>query len=148
MEHAHRLHRSSDDKIFVGIAGGMAEYFDIDPVFVRLAWALVAVLSGGVAIIVYLAMAFIVPSQQTDADHSEPSSTDEDAADEFEPAREGERRTRRTRTAFIAGIMLIVVGFLFLFSNLGWFGNIRWEIVWPVAMIVIGLAVLVSRLRG
>ncbi|MSR76363.1 MAG: PspC domain-containing protein, partial [Candidatus Ryanbacteria bacterium] len=37
--HPHRkLHRSADDRILAGVCGGIAEYFDIDPVLVRIAF--------------------------------------------------------------------------------------------------------------
>ena len=35
MAQPRRLHKSRDDKMLSGVSGGMAEYFDIDPVFVR-----------------------------------------------------------------------------------------------------------------
>jgi len=33
-----RLHKSESDKKLCGVCGGIAEYFDIDPTLVRLAW--------------------------------------------------------------------------------------------------------------
>ena len=33
-----RLHKSDSDKKLCGVCGGIAEYFDIDPTLVRLAW--------------------------------------------------------------------------------------------------------------
>ena len=37
MQQAHRLYKSQDDRILFGVAGGHAEYFNIDPVIVRVA---------------------------------------------------------------------------------------------------------------
>lgn len=50
---ARRLRRSTTDKVFGGVCGGMGEYFDIDPVLIRIVWAVVAVF-GGVGIPAYL----------------------------------------------------------------------------------------------
>jgi len=36
MEKNKRLYRSAKSKVFGGVAGGIAEYFDIDPIIIRL----------------------------------------------------------------------------------------------------------------
>lgn len=41
-----RLHKSESDKKLCGVCGGIAEYFDIDPTLVRLAW-IIFCLAGG-----------------------------------------------------------------------------------------------------
>jgi phage shock protein C len=56
-----RLYRSRRDKSLAGVAGGMAEYLEVDPTVVRILWILAALLSGGLAILLYIVMAFIVP---------------------------------------------------------------------------------------
>ena len=55
------LHRSTDDRMVAGVAGGMAELWDLDPSVVRLAWVILTPLTGGVAIIVYIVLAIVVP---------------------------------------------------------------------------------------
>ena len=44
-----RLVRSSRERMWAGVAGGMAEYFDLDPALVRLLWVAAAVVVGGIA---------------------------------------------------------------------------------------------------
>jgi len=56
-----RFLRSRDDRIIAGVAGGLGRYFDIDPVIIRIAFA-VSVLFGGLGILAYLAVALFVPS--------------------------------------------------------------------------------------
>jgi phage shock protein C len=58
---AEPLHRSRDDRMLAGVAGGVAETLDADPSLVRVAWALLAILTGGIAILVYIVMAIVVP---------------------------------------------------------------------------------------
>ncbi|HEY6012685.1 MAG TPA: PspC domain-containing protein [Candidatus Limnocylindrales bacterium] len=58
---AEPLHRSRDDRMLAGVAAGVAETLDADPSLVRIVWALLAILSGGVAILVYIVMAIVVP---------------------------------------------------------------------------------------
>lgn len=55
-----RLYRSRHDRRLAGVAGGMAEYLDMDPTVVRVLWILGAFL-GGAAILLYIIMTFVVP---------------------------------------------------------------------------------------
>lgn len=57
-----KLYRSNDDKIVAGIIGGIAEYFDVDSVFLRVIWILILVFTGFIpAIIAYLLALLVVP---------------------------------------------------------------------------------------
>ena len=56
-----RLYRSRDDRILAGVAGGVADNFGIDPSLVRILWVILTPLTGGLVILLYLVMAFIVP---------------------------------------------------------------------------------------
>ena len=58
-----RLYRSRDERIIAGVAGGLAEQFNVDPSLVRILWVALAVLTAGVAVLFYLVMAFIVPEE-------------------------------------------------------------------------------------
>lgn len=57
-----RLYKSSDDIMVAGVCAGIAEYFDIDPTLVRLAWVLF-ILAGGSGILAYLIAAIILPKR-------------------------------------------------------------------------------------
>ncbi len=55
------LYRSRDDRMLAGVAGGLAELWDADPSLVRLVWALLVIFTGGIALVVYIVMAIVVP---------------------------------------------------------------------------------------
>jgi phage shock protein C len=57
-----RLKRSIKDKMLAGVCGGLADYFEIDPSLIRLAFVL-AVLLGGTGVLAYLVMWIIVPKE-------------------------------------------------------------------------------------
>ncbi len=57
------LYRSRDDRMLAGVAGGLAERWDADPSLVRIVWALLVVLTGGIALVVYIVMAIVVPDE-------------------------------------------------------------------------------------
>jgi phage shock protein C len=47
--------------MLAGVAAGVAETLDTDPSLVRIIWALLAILTGGIALLVYIVMAIVVP---------------------------------------------------------------------------------------
>jgi len=55
-----RLYRIEKDKKICGVCGGIAEYFDVDPTLIRLAWVLFSV-CGGSGILAYIIAAIIMP---------------------------------------------------------------------------------------
>lgn len=55
-----RLYRSRDRQL-AGVAGGMAEYLDVDPTVIRISWILITVVTGGLALIAYLLLALVIP---------------------------------------------------------------------------------------
>jgi len=58
---SNRLYRSDDDRIIAGVAGGIAETYDLDPALVRVVWALLILVTGGVFLLLYIIMAIVVP---------------------------------------------------------------------------------------
>ena len=58
-----RLTRSSINKKIAGICGGLGEYFNIDPVIVRLAWVIFT-LAGGAGLLAYIIGWIIIPESK------------------------------------------------------------------------------------
>jgi phage shock protein C len=58
-----RLYRSRHDRMLAGVAGGLAEMWDADPALVRVIWALLVIFTGGIALVVYIVMAIVVPEE-------------------------------------------------------------------------------------
>lgn len=57
-----RLYRIEQGKMLAGVCGGIAEYFDVDPSFVRLAWVLFCAV-GGSGVLAYIVAAIIIPKK-------------------------------------------------------------------------------------
>jgi phage shock protein C len=49
--------------MLAGVAGGLAEMWDADPSLIRIVWALLVILTGGLALVVYIVMAIVVPEE-------------------------------------------------------------------------------------
>lgn len=57
-----RLYRSSVNTMLAGVCGGIAEYFNIDPTLVRLAWVVFSA-CGGSGVLAYIIAAIIIPKK-------------------------------------------------------------------------------------
>ena len=60
------LTRSTEDKMLAGVAGGLGEYFGVDPVLFRVGFVAATLLSG-VGAIAYLALVLFVKTDDDDA---------------------------------------------------------------------------------
>ena len=58
------LHRSNTKKVFGGVAGGLAERFDVDANIVRVVFVVLALVYG-LGIAIYLAMWALIPVART-----------------------------------------------------------------------------------
>ena len=56
-----RLYRTPKDRIFGGVCGGIGKYLDIDPVIIRLLWALF--IFSGFGFLVYIIAWIIIPKE-------------------------------------------------------------------------------------
>jgi len=56
-----RLYRSADDRWIGGVAAGVADYFDIDPILVRIIWLVSIPLTGLMSLVAYFIMMVVVP---------------------------------------------------------------------------------------
>ena len=53
----------SNDRVFAGVCGGLAEYFDFDPTMVRLAYALLTLFTAFSGLIFYFVLWLVMPEK-------------------------------------------------------------------------------------
>jgi phage shock protein C len=162
-----RLYRSRDDRMLAGVAGGLAELWGADPSLVRVIWALLVVFTGGVALIVYIVMAIVIPEEpdvplpvdgQAAAAEGAPaaaqgwaSATDARAA--RRAARDARAAARRAaggdRASFpasaILGGFLIILGGFFLARE--FLPQIDFDWFWPLVLVGLGVLLVVTAVR-
>jgi phage shock protein C len=136
-----RLYRSPDDRILTGVAGGMAEHWDVDPTFVRLAWVLLALLTGGLLLVVYIVMALIVPMRPAGVPVGGPGAVGPDGMP-LGPDQRPRHRSDHTGSA-VFGVLLILAGAWFLVRE---YLDIDLGRLWPVAVIAIGVVLVLLAL--
>ena len=56
-----RLYRSRTQRVIAGVCGGLGDYFNLDPTWIRLIFILLALLGLGTFVIVYIIFWLIVP---------------------------------------------------------------------------------------
>jgi len=70
-----QLHRSLTDRKIGGVAGGIAEYFNIDPTLVRLIWA-ITIFWAGTGVLAYIIAWFIIPEATISTDERASKNAD------------------------------------------------------------------------
>ncbi len=62
MEGKKKIYKIEEGRKICGVCGGVAEYFNIDPVLVRVIWGVLA-LGCGIGIVLYFVCAFVFPNK-------------------------------------------------------------------------------------
>jgi phage shock protein C len=149
-----RLYKSRKNKVIDGVCGGLANYFNVDPVLVRIVFVLFFFL-GGSGLIAYIIGMIIMPrepfevEQEAEAERepagTSPKPLEEPAQQETGPA------SSPSAGSLIIGALLIIIGGFFLMRNFGffsgfywWFRSHFWEYLIPGAIIVTGIALIVK----
>lgn len=70
-----RLYRIEQGNKIWGVCGGIAEYFNIDPTFVRLGWALLVLLAG-TGVLAYIVAALVIPKKSDVVKEENPHAED------------------------------------------------------------------------
>ena len=60
MENPKKLYRSRKSRVLAGVCGGLAEYFNLDPTIVRLAWVIIS-LAYGFGVLAYIIAWLLIP---------------------------------------------------------------------------------------
>lgn len=58
-----RLYRSTQNKVLGGICGGIADYFNVDPVLIRIIFVVLLIASFGTAALAYIIAWIIIPKK-------------------------------------------------------------------------------------
>lgn len=136
-----KLYRSETNKVLAGVAGGLGEYFQIDPTIIRLIFVLLTVFGGG-GVLVYIILWILIPCENCINKDSE--ETIRENAEELKTkarsfAREFKGMSVKHHSGNWFGFIVIVLGLLFLFDNLGF---LRFHLFWPIVLIALGLFLL------
>ena len=57
------LRRSSTERMIGGVCGGLAEYFDLDPTLVRVAYVLLTLCTAFSGVLAYIILLIVMPRE-------------------------------------------------------------------------------------
>jgi phage shock protein C len=117
-----KLYRSRTNSMIAGVCGGLGEYLNVDPTILRVV-AVLLIFADGIGLLAYIVGWIIIPRR---------------------PMMEAEVITiEKSKLSYLLpGLALIFLGLIFLLDNLvPWF---RFRYLWPVILIVVGIALLLK----
>jgi phage shock protein PspC (stress-responsive transcriptional regulator) len=144
-----------------GVCGGLAQYFGIDSLVVRLFFVLLA-LGPGIGVMIYLILWILLPSEEQVTTWQ---PTFGETAVEGQEAGYDEigRRARvigadireavshpNPQAGIVIGLALVVLGVIYLLQNLdiAWLRWLNFDVLWPFLLILGGIALLARQFRG
>ncbi|MEW5994092.1 MAG: PspC domain-containing protein [Candidatus Zixiibacteriota bacterium] len=123
---AGKLYRSNTNKIIGGVCGGLGEYFDVDPVLVRVIAVILLVATWFYyGLLAYVVAWILIPKRPP----------------EVEPVPANHQYSSWTR--YLPGLILIFIGAVLLVRE-HWFW-FEWAAFWPVLLIGLGLLLILRR---
>ncbi len=167
-----RLVRDTHHGVIGGVAAGIGQYLDVDPVLVRLAFVLLF-FANGFGVLAYLICWVVIPRADASAPAVSPPSTA--AAEQgFEAVRDaGSRVAGEVRSAAdgvraaaanvrssapepaqaqgVVGALLVVGGVLLLADNFGWLHWPHWADLgarWPLFLVGLGIGLIAKSRRS
>jgi phage shock protein C len=163
-----KLFRSQRNRVFLGVCGGLGEYFKIDPVIVRVIAVLLTLFTWVFpGVIAYFIMALVIPLEGSSTNTPEASFRENvseirdattkmgenirstfEAKDTKSGAPSETRGTQPPVTSqrsannglYILGAIIVAIGvFLLLINVFSWF----WARLWPLWLIAAGLIIII-----
>ncbi|HOP13412.1 MAG TPA: PspC domain-containing protein [Lentimicrobium sp.] len=161
-----RLYRSVHGRVIGGVAGGLADFFGMDPTIVRLIFVLL-VIFGGSGVLLYLILWIILPEKNQYTSfysgaappNPAPAGSDTGIGETYEGFEQGRpaqpyyqaadatpemQQRKKVEGSLIGGVVLIFIGSIFLIER--FVPRIDFGDLWPVILIAIGLVLIVGNL--
>lgn len=165
----NRLFRSRKERVISGVCGGLAEYFDIDPIIIRILFVILG-LATGIGILVYIVMWIAVPeesmehyyarfaqnpnqnpfrnsSSNSETGNENADSTPKSDTPNFSPEMMNEiyAPKKKGNASVIFGTILILLGVLFLFWI--YIPSFDFSLIFPITIVVIGAILIFNSLK-
>lgn len=137
-----KLYRSRKQKIIAGVAGGLADYFNIDPVIIRIVFVVLTILHGS-GILIYFILWIAIPEEPFDVAYDINSNNQNEA----ENINTNDYPTKKNSSSprFITGIILIFIGVAFLLNNL--IPSFDLSDIFPYMLILAGVLLISNSIK-
>jgi phage shock protein PspC (stress-responsive transcriptional regulator) len=147
-----RLYRSDTDQIIGGVCGGLGAYLRVDPLIVRLAFVVLAMIHG-IGLVAYILLWLFVPTMHSEAKDQEEiwrqnvAEMKEQLHSLGPQIHKAANSQQPSQRMMIIGAILVGVGLSVLLDNLHllwWFSLSK---LWPLLLIALGSAILLNNLK-
>jgi phage shock protein C len=132
-----KLYRSRDNKVLAGVCGGIGEYFEIDPVIIRLIW-IVLTMIWGFGLFLYIIAIFLIPLEPKEIKIQDVGTTTQESKKDYRHLEDSDRNIVITLLALFFIVLGIMVVISIIAPSTYIFRNIIKGIL-GVAMIIIGI---------
>lgn len=143
-----RLYRSESGKMIAGVCAGLGDFFNIDPTIIRIVFVILTFFQGS-GLLIYILLWILIPAK------SRPGAINEASIKENVEEIKGKavsiahniRGVQKTGEdqRFWWALLIIILGFFFLFRNFGILDAIDLSRYWPVILIILGLGFLLKK---
>ncbi|MGI6278727.1 MAG: PspC domain-containing protein [Patescibacteria group bacterium] len=132
-----KIYRSEKNRLLGGVAGGLGEYFNLDPVIIRILFVLLGLSGGGV--IFYFILWLIIPNQ-SDANADDKETLKKNAQ---EIKTQAKKASGKEGIKLWFGVILIFLGICFILLNFGLLSKFfDFSQFWPLLLVAFGLVLL------
>lgn len=123
-----KLYRSKTNRVFLGVCGGLGEYFGIDPVLVRLIFVFSILILGPLSLLLYVLFAIVIPEVPWYEERKDEKSSIEISS----------------RGNEFLGWILLVLGVYFLGKTLG-IVVFSFRLILAIVLIIIGILIILKK---
>jgi phage shock protein PspC (stress-responsive transcriptional regulator) len=133
-----RLYRSEKNRIVAGVCGGLGQYFAVDPVLIRLAFALLMVFEFWLGLIAYILAAVLIPEKASNDDVLEAEVVDHPYSQD-----ESGSQCRLAIALISVGGGLLLFRFAPRIPGISRYIRILKLSYWPLALIALGIWLII-----
>ncbi len=137
-----KIYRSRRDRVIFGVCGGIAEYYNIESLWVRVVFIFLGI-TGAIGFVLYIALAVLMsinPEKLVDNKKNDDIGVTAEEIRDRVKGLAGELRndTKIERRRNLLGLFIVTIGVVAFFNEL--FPNfwIGWKVLWPLIIILIG----------
>ncbi len=132
-----KLYRSRKFRVLGGVAGGLAEYFGLDPILMRVIFVLFTLING-IGVLLYIIFWIIIPEEPFEVAYNIHKETSKETAEgNIHSEKTAVEYTRNGSGRVIIGVILIIIGLLFLAER--FIPAFCFEDVIPLTLVIIGI---------
>jgi len=143
---AKRLYRSQKTKVIGGVAGGLADYLNIDHVLIRVLFVITSLFSG-MGFLLYIILWIVVPQEPLTINSDVPYENENLGFENEESSNSSRTTVSETGGSgrVVTGLILIGIGIIFLIDR--YIPHFDFSDILPIIIIIVGIALIINSVK-